>query len=83
MILACWACGGLQPCNSVAAQERWLEAVAAFELALERGEIDAWLNLGLVLRELGDLAGRAYEQAEDVGDSGGPLGRPVPGPGGR
>jgi tetratricopeptide (TPR) repeat protein len=62
--------------NSLAAQECWLEAVAAFELALERGENDAWLNLGLVLHELGDLAGeiRAYEQAEDAGDSGGPLG---------
>lgn len=49
--------------NSLAAQECWLEAIAAFELALERGEIDAWLNLGLALHELGDLAG----------DSGGPL----------
>lgn len=62
--------------NCLAEQERWTEAVDAYELALSRGETDAWLNLGLVLHELGDLAGeiRAYEQAEAAGDSGGALG---------
>jgi tetratricopeptide (TPR) repeat protein len=45
--------------------------VDAYELALDRGETDAWLNLGMVLDDLGDLAGatRAYEQAERAGDS--------------
>ena len=49
--------------NTLAGQKRLREAVDAYEVALERGETDAWLNLGMVLAELGDLAGemRAYE----------------------
>ena len=44
--------------NALAAQQRWEEAVAAYELALAGGEPDAWRNLGKVLEDLGDLAGR-------------------------
>lgn len=46
-----------------------------FELALERGETGAWVNLGLTLYDLGDIPGamHAYAQAETAGDSGGPL----------
>ena len=51
--------------NALSAQSRWEEAVAAYEVALAGGENDAWRNLGLVLEELGDLAGamRAYRGA--------------------
>jgi tetratricopeptide (TPR) repeat protein len=61
--------------NDLAAQARWKEAVAAYEVALAGGENDAWRNLGLVLEELGDLAGamRAYRGAADTGDLGGGL----------
>jgi tetratricopeptide (TPR) repeat protein len=40
------------------------------------GEADAWRNLGLVLEELGDLAGamRAYRGAAAAGDATGWLG---------
>src|SRR5947209_13511413 len=43
--------------NALAAQQRWEEAVAAYELALAGGEPDASRNLGKVLEDLGDLAG--------------------------
>jgi hypothetical protein len=42
---------------TLAGQKRFREAADAYELALERGETDAWLNLGHVLAELADLAG--------------------------
>ena len=47
----------------------------AYELALERGETAAWLNLGRTLSELGDLGGElwAYQQSDAAGDSGGTL----------
>ena len=61
--------------NALAAQQRWEEAVAAYELALAGGEPDAWRNLGKVLEDLGDLAGamRAYRGAADAGDLEGGL----------
>ena len=51
------------------------EAVDAYEAALAGGEPDAWRNLGLVLEDLGDLAGamRAYRGAVDAGDLEGGL----------
>ena len=44
-------------------------------MALSGGEADAWRNLGLVLEDLGDLAGamRAYRGAVDAGDLEGGL----------
>jgi tetratricopeptide (TPR) repeat protein len=61
--------------NSLAAQQRWEEAVSAYEVALAGGESDAWRNLGLVLEDLGDLAGamRAYRGAAAAGDLEGGL----------
>jgi tetratricopeptide (TPR) repeat protein len=61
--------------NALAAQQRWEEAVAAYEVALAGGEPDAWRNLGKVLEDLGDLAGamRAYRGAADAGDLEGGL----------
>jgi tetratricopeptide (TPR) repeat protein len=61
--------------NALAAQQRWEEAVDAYELALAGGEPDAWRNLGKVLEDLGDLAGamRAYRGAADAGDLEGGL----------
>jgi tetratricopeptide (TPR) repeat protein len=49
--------------------------VEAYEQALVGGEADAWRNLGLVLEDLGDLAGamRAYRGAVDAGDLEGGL----------
>jgi tetratricopeptide (TPR) repeat protein len=49
--------------------------VDAYELAIERGETDAWLNLGKALHELGDLVGEthAYQQAERAGDRAGAV----------
>ena len=61
--------------NALAAQQRWPEAVDAYEVALAGGEADAWRNLGKVLEDLGDLAGamRAYRGAVDAGDLEGGL----------
>ena len=61
--------------NALAAQQRWPEAVEAYEVAIAGGEADAWRNLGKVLEDLGDLAGamRAYRGAVDAGDLEGGL----------
>jgi tetratricopeptide (TPR) repeat protein len=61
--------------NALAAQQRFEEAVAAYEVAVAGGEGDAWRNLGRVLEELGDLAGamRAYRGAATAGDLEGGL----------
>src|SRR6476661_4806819 len=63
--------------NALAAQQRWEEAVAAYELALAGGEPDAWRNLGKVLEDLGDLAGamRAYR---DTAGRTARMGKPEP-----
>lgn len=47
------------------------EARAMWILATDRGQIDAWYNLGLLLEELGDDAGAlaAFRQAAEHGDS--------------
>jgi tetratricopeptide (TPR) repeat protein len=61
--------------NALAAQQRWAEAVEAYEVAIAGGEPDAWRNLGKVLEDLGDLAGamRAYRGAVEAGDLEGGL----------
>jgi tetratricopeptide (TPR) repeat protein len=61
--------------NVLADQERWHEALAAYEQALDRGWPQAWLTTGHVLTELGDLAGamHAYQQAAQHGDSDGDV----------
>jgi len=61
--------------NALAAQQRFTEAVDAYEVAVAGGEADAWRNLGKVLEDLGDLAGamRAYRGAVDAGDLEGGL----------
>lgn len=61
--------------TSLAAQARWVEAAAAYELAISRGENDAWRFLGHVLENLGDLAGamRAFQGARNAGDLRGGL----------
>jgi tetratricopeptide (TPR) repeat protein len=61
--------------NALAAQQRWPEAVEAYEVAIAGGEPDAWRNLGKVLEDLGDLAGamRAYRGAVEAGDLEGGL----------
>ena len=57
------------------AQGRGVEAVAAYEAAVDGGVTDAWRDLGNLLEELGDLAGamRAYRGAARSGDLGGGL----------
>jgi tetratricopeptide (TPR) repeat protein len=57
------------------AQHRDVEAVAAYEAAVDGGVTDAWRNLGALLEELGDLAGamRAYRGAAGSGDLAGGL----------
>ena len=67
--------------NTLAGQKRFGEAVDAYELALERGETGAWLNLGMVphahhnlavlLERHGDLAGaeRHFRHAAENGDT--------------
>jgi tetratricopeptide (TPR) repeat protein len=61
--------------TSLAAQERWVEAAEAYELAIARGQSDAWRFLGHVLENLGDLAGamRAFRGARTAGDLRGGL----------
>jgi tetratricopeptide (TPR) repeat protein len=61
--------------NALVAQQRWAEAVEAYEVAIAGGEADAWRNLGKVLEDLGDLAGamRAYRGAVEAGDLEGGL----------
>ena len=67
--------GLLQPRQRPRRPGAWTEAVDAYEAALAGGEADAWRNLGLVLEDLGDLAGamRAYRGAVDAGDLEGGL----------
>jgi tetratricopeptide (TPR) repeat protein len=57
------------------AQHRDVEAVAAYEAAIDGGVTDAWRNLGGLLEELGDLAGamHAYRGAVRSGDLTGGL----------
>ena len=57
------------------AQGRGVEAVAAYEAAVDGGVTDAWRDLGNLLEELGDLAGamRAYRGAARTGDLSGGL----------
>lgn len=45
--------------NCLAEQERWVEAVTFYEIALGRGETDAWLNLGLALQNSATSLGRS------------------------
>ena len=60
---------------SLRAQQRDVEAVAAYEAAVDGGVTDAWRCLGGLLEELGDLAGamRAYRGAARSGDLAGGL----------
>jgi tetratricopeptide (TPR) repeat protein len=46
------------------------EAVDSYRRAIAAGETDAWLNMGICLEDLGDLAGamHAYRQADAAGD---------------
>ena len=57
------------------AQGRGVEAVAAYEAAVDGGVTGAWRDLGSLLEELGDLAGamRAYRGAIRAGDLAGGL----------
>ena len=53
--------------NALAAQQRFPEAVEAYEVALAAGEPDAWRNLGKVLEDLGDGSTKVtYRLALDV-----------------
>ncbi|MET0763487.1 MAG: tetratricopeptide repeat protein [Blastococcus sp.] len=67
--------GSFNLATALGAQKRWEEAAAAYELAIARGELDAWRFLGHVLEKLGDLAGamRAFRGARAAGDLRGGL----------
>jgi tetratricopeptide (TPR) repeat protein len=67
--------GAFNLATSLGAQNRWEEAAAAYELAIARGEPDAWRFLGHALEHLGDLAGamHAFRGARAAGDLRGGL----------